>query len=196
MRLLYTLIIVGLLYSSPIRAADSILLTSESGDSLMFHQLKNGEIWASFMLTDQVVESFADHELIVLQIDNNQPINLAGKQSCGGAAGKKQTMSYDFLASDTQVDNWQFSQSTVASSNVLQLLEQDKLTYQKLLSDRRPEVVDFPIQSAVGFASLQQQFQQGQIALFRYTTQANEQRVARFHLKTQATQLTDFFASR
>jgi len=196
MRLLYTLIIVGLLYGSPIRAADSISLSSVSGDTLMFHQLKNGELWASFILTDQVVDSFADHELIVLQIDNHQPVNLVGKQSCGGAAGKKQTLSYDFTSSDSQVENWQFSQSTVATSDILQLLEQDQQTYQQLLSDRRPEVVDFPVRASVGLASLLSQFQQAELVLFRYTTLANEQRTARFHLKTQATQLTNFFASR
>ncbi len=115
-------------------------LTSETGDTLMIHQFKNGELWGSFIITDKVSESFADHELIILQIDNNQPVKLEGKRSCGGAAGAKQTVSYNFLT-DKKTDevNWQFNHSKVAKQDVFALLGEDNETYQTLSSDRRLE---------------------------------------------------------
>lgn len=135
------------------------------------------------MLTDKVSDSFADHELIVLQIDNQQPVKLEGKRSCGGAAGEKQKFSYDFLSEESKnTTNWQYSQSSIATTDVLTLLGQDKQTYQTLLSDRRPEVVDFPIHASVGLASLLEQLKQGKKISFRYTTEADEQREANFDL--------------
>lgn len=173
----------SLIFSSTVFAADSITLKSETGDTLMIHQFKNGELWGSFMLTDKVSDSFADHELIVLQIDNHQPVKLEGKRSCGGAAGEKQKFSYDFLSEESKnTTNWQYSQSSIATTDVLMLLGQDKQTYQTLLSDRRPEVVDFPIHASVGLASLLEQLKQGKKISFRYTTEADEQREANFDL--------------
>jgi len=173
-------------------AADTVILNSETGDILMVHQLKNGELWGSFMLTDRVAESFADHELIVLQIDKQQPVKLEGKRSCGGAAGEKQTVSYDFLADDnTDVASWQFSQSEVAKQDIFALLDEDAETYQTISSDRRPEVVDFPIRASVGLASLFTQIKQGKTISFRYTTDANEQREANFDLLANSERLAE-----
>ncbi|OUR65848.1 hypothetical protein A9Q79_02345 [Methylophaga sp. 42_25_T18] len=176
--------------STTILAADTITLSSETGDTLMIHQLKNGELWGSFMLTDKVSDSFADHELIVLQIDKQQPVKLEGKRSCGGAAGEKQTVSYDFLADENSTDvNWQFSHSEVAEQDIFVLLGEDAETYQTLSSDRRPEVVDFPIRASVGLASLLTQMKQGKMISFRYTTEADEQREAKFDLVANSEQL-------
>ena len=173
-------------------AADTVTLNSETGDILMIHQFKNGELWGSFMLTDKVSASFADHEIIVLQIDKQQPVKLEGKRSCGGAAGEKQTVSYDFLAdNNTDATHWQYSHSTVAPQDVFALLGEDSKTYQTLSSDRRPEVVDFPIRASVGLASLFSQFKQGKTISFRYTTEADEQREANFDLLADADRLAE-----
>jgi hypothetical protein len=183
--------IVFLFFINSAAVADSITLNSESGDTLMIHQFKNGELWGSFMLTDTVSDSFADHELIVLQVDQHQPIKLEGKRSCGGAAGEKQTISYDFLAeSSTEKESWQFSHSKVAKQDLFALLGEDTVTYQTLSSDRRPEVVDFPIRASVGLVTLFDQLKKGELISFRYTTQANEQRQASFDLLAETDRLT------
>ncbi len=175
---------------SSVTLAETVTLQSETGDTLMIHQFKNGELWGSFMLTDKVSESFADHELIVLQVDTHQPVKLEGKRSCGGAAGEKQTISYDFLAGDeTDTINWQFSHSEVAKQDLFALIGDETETYQTLSSDRRPEVVDFPIRASVGLASLFSQVKQGRTISFRYTTEADEQREANFDLLANAEQL-------
>lgn len=190
MRLFVMVICTILLIPAVVLAADSITLNSETGDTLMIHQFKNGELWGSFMITDRVSDSFADHELIILQIDNHQPVKLEGKRSCGGAAGEKQTISYDFLAeNNAEVTSWQFSQSKVAKQDLFALINEDTVTYQTVSSDRRLEVVDFPIRASVGLNSLLAQFQQGQMISFRYTTQADEQRQASFDLLAEADRL-------
>lgn len=177
---------------SSVTFADTVILQSETGDILMIHQFKNGELWGSFRLTDKVSESFADHELIVLQVDKHQPVKLEGKRSCGGAAGEKQTISYDFLADEkTDVANWQFSHSETSKQDVFALLGDDKKTYKTLSSDRRPEVVDFPIRASVGLPSLLSQVKQGKIMSFLYTTEADEQREAKFDLQASASQLAE-----
>lgn len=191
MRLFVMVICTILLIPTVVLAADSIALNSKTGDTLMIHQFKNGELWGSFMLTDEVSDSFADHELIILQIDNHQPVKLEGKRSCGGAAGEKQTISYDFLAdNNAEVTSWQFSQSKVAKQDLFALINEDMVTYQTLSADRRPEVVDFPIRASVGLDSLFIQLKQAKIVLFRYTTQADEQRQASFDLLAGADSLS------
>jgi hypothetical protein len=138
------------------------------------------------------LNSKTDHELIVLQIDKYQPVKLEGKRSCGGAAGEKQTISYDFLAdNNTEVANWQFSHSKVAKQDLFALLNEDAVTYQTLSSDRRPEVVDFPIRASVGLDSMFIQFKQAKTVSFRYTTQADEQRQASFDLLAEADRLSE-----
>jgi hypothetical protein len=190
MRLVEIVLCVIALNSTAV-AADSITLNSKTGDSLMIHQFKNGELWGSFILTDKVSDSFADHELIILQIDHHQPVKLEGKRSCGGAAGEKQTVSYDFLAdNNTEVESWEFSHSKIAKQDLFALLNEDAVTYQTLSSDRRPEVVDFPIRASVGLDSLFIQFKHAKIVLFRYTTQADEQRQASFDLLADADSLS------
>lgn len=170
-----------LLLSSLSYANDSVTLHSDTGDTLMIHQLKNGELWGSFMVTDQVADSFAEHELILMQIDQQQPINLEGKRSCGGAAGKPQTVDYQF--EDTQQD-WLFNGAVSTQSDVFEVLGWDEpKKYKTLNSDRRYEVVDFPIQASVGLPELLQQFRLAQEIMFRYSTQGNEQRFAVFNMR-------------
>jgi len=163
-------------------ANNSISLLSQTGDTLMIHQLKNGDLWGSFIVTDRIAESLAEHEMIVMQIDQQQPINLEGKRSCGGAAGKPKTVDYQFESSD---EDWLFNRSVATDSDIFQtlgLVEQSP--YRTLTVDRRYELVDFPIQASVGLTDLFAQFQAAQSIVFRYTTQANEQRSAVFNIKS------------
>lgn len=165
-----------------VQASESITLPSETGDTLMIHRLNNGEIWGSLMITDQVSDSFADYELIVLQVDQNKPIKLDQEKRCGTPAGEAQKVSYLFEAEESQ-QQWQFSQVAAAKPDVLKLTGWDKEIYQHMKSDRRPEVVDFPIKATIAIASLWQQIQQGKQLVFRYVTDADEARLAVFNLR-------------
>jgi hypothetical protein len=163
-------------------ANDSVTLSSETGDKLMFHQLNDGELWGSFIVTDRIVDSFAEHEMIVMQVDQLKPISLQGKRSCGGAAGKPQTVEYHYETAD---QNWLFNSSSrqQTSSDIFAAIGlEDQKAYRHLTVDRRYELVDFPIQATVGLPELFQQFQSAKSVVFRYTTQAFEQRLAEFHI--------------
>ena len=170
-----------------VQASESVIISSETGDTLMIHQLKSGEVWGSFMITDRVADSFAENELIVMQIDQHQPIKLDHQKLCGSPARQPQKVSYTFQA-EPENEQWQFNKVAASKPDILKLTGWDKETYQHMKSDRRPEVVDFPIQSAIAIESLSQQFQQGKIVVFRYTTDANEPREARFELKSKREQ--------
>ncbi len=183
-----------LLLSSVCYASDSVILKSKAGDTLMIHRLNNGELWGSFMLTDNVIESFADHELILMQLDQKQPIKLQGKRSCGGAAGKPQAVDYQFESSQ---QSWLFNGTADNTSDVFEVLGWDEpQPYKTLLSDRRLEVVDFPIQASVGLTGLLQQFQLAENILFRYSTQADEQRQALFVIEAGTTHALDRLLNR
>ncbi len=175
-------------------ANSSVTLQSETGDSLMIHQLSNGELWGSFVVTDQISDSFAEHEIILMQLDQQQPINLQGKRSCGGAAGKPQTVDYQYEASE---QDWLFNTTVQTESDIfatLGIAEQE--AYRTLTVDRRYELVDFPIQSAVGLPELFQQFQSSQKIVFRYTTQAFEQRLAEFKIDEGQSEQLDSLLNR
>lgn len=188
--------LVALSMSPTILAAPLTLstVTANSGDSLMLHQLNSGKLWASFQITDQVVESFASNELIVLQIDQNRPIQLhQSKRSCGGAKGKSQLVIYDFLSLESDSDatqKWAFNAVQKPQQDVLKFRRWDGASYDYLPCDRRGEVVDFPLQSAAAIGiALQQQFLQGKKMVFRYVTTAGELRQADFDLQQLKQQL-------
>mgnify|MGYP006981147649 CR=1 FL=1 len=170
-----------------VQARESITFPSETGDALMIHRLNNGEIWGSLIITDQVSDSFADYELIVLQVDQHQPIKLDQEKRCATPAGEEQKVAYTFESEESQ--QWQFSQVSTAKPDILKLTGWDKDIYQHMKSDRRPEVVDFPIKATIAIESLWQQFQQGESVVFRYTTDADESRQAQFELKNKREQI-------
>ena len=172
----------------PVQASESVTISSETGDTLMIHRLKNGELWGSFMITDQVADSFAENELIVMQIDQHQPIKLDHQKLCGSPARDAQKVSYTF-ESEAEEAQWQFSSVATSQPDILKLTGWDKETYQHMKSDRRPEVVDFPIQAPLAIESLFTQFQQGHEIIFRYMTSADEARQAVFNLKSQYEQI-------
>jgi hypothetical protein len=155
----------------------------------MFHRLSSGEIWASFMITDQVAASFAEHELIVFQIDQNQPIKLDKAKLCGGGkSGSSQQVTYSFATQSSQ-NEWQFNQVEAVKPDILKLAGWDKEIYQHMRSDRRPEVVDFPIRAMLAIDNLWQQVTQGKRVVMRYVTDENETRQAEFDLSLQQTEL-------
>jgi hypothetical protein len=175
-----------------VQANESITLPSETGDTLMIHRLNNGEIWGSLIITDQVADSFADSELIVLQVDQHKPIKLDQEKRCGTPAGAAQKVDYVFQTEQVIDQKWQFSQVEEAQTDLLKLTGWDNDTYHHMKSDRRPEVVDFPIQGAIALESLWQQFQQGERVVFLYTTDANESREAIFNLAPERDQIRRF----
>lgn len=148
-----------------------------NGDMLTIQKLDNGEIWGSFFLSDRMIASFASHELIVVQVDSHKPIKLEqGFRSCGAPAPKPQQVVYQF---EQQASEWAFSGSAVPKPEVLKLLGWDNADYDQLKADRRPEVVDFPLDPGEGLTG--QLSEAGQIS-FRYVTDRGEQRETVFYL--------------
>ncbi len=181
-----------LLGAFSVQASESISLPSESGDTLMIHRLNNGEIWGSLLITDQVPDSFSGSELIVLQVDQHKPIKLDQEKRCGTPAGAAQKVDYVFQTEQASDQQWQFSKIETAQTDIIKLAGWDNGTYQHMKSDRRPEVVDFPIQGPIALNSLWQQFQQGEKVIFHYTTDADEPREAVFNLVPKREQIRNF----
>jgi hypothetical protein len=183
------MLLLCLINSGLVQASESVILDSDTGDTLMFHRLNNGEIWGSFMITDQIAASFADQELIVLQVDQNQPIKLdKGKLCGGGKAETSQQVSYSFKTQLSQAE-WQFNRVEAVKPDILKLAGWDKNSYQHMRSDRRPEVVDFPIQGSLAIDNLWQQFTHGDVIVFRYVTDAAETRQAEFYLRLKQNEI-------
>ncbi len=155
---------------------------NETGDSLLIHKLSDGEIWASFMLTDQVVDSFADHELIILQVDNFKPIKLEHQKSCGGAA--RSTQQVDYFVNNSTNGAWELSPPKQYKAEPLDFIGLETDRFHHMRSDRRPEVVDFALQGELAESTLWQQFKQGDRVIFHYTTSEGESRKAVFDLHT------------
>ncbi len=109
-------------------AADTVLLKSETGDNLMLHKLNSDQLWATFQITDQVLESFALQELIVLQVDQNKPVKLQqSKKVCGAPAPKnKQTLAYAFEPASSVTGEWAFSEAHTAPQRVLKVFGWDE----------------------------------------------------------------------
>ena len=166
-----------------VQASETITLSSETGDTLMIHRLNNGELWGSFMITDQVADSFSDSELIVLQVDQHQPIKMDHHKLCGSPARAEQKVNYTFGTETTE--EWLFSQVVETKPDILRLTGWDKEEYQHTKSDRRPTVVDFPIFGPIALPTLLAQFQQGDMVVFRYTTDADEVRQAQFEIQNE-----------
>lgn len=173
-------------------AADTVLLKSETGDNLMLHKLNSDQLWATFQITDQVLESFALQELIVLQVDQNKPVKLQqSKKVCGAPAPKnKQTLAYAFEPASSVTGEWAFSEAHTAPQRVLKVFGWDDKTYDILPSDRRSEFVDFPLEPIIsGSPNLWQQFEQGEQITFRYMTEAGEARQAVFSLAEMSSEM-------
>jgi hypothetical protein len=127
-----------------------------------------------------------------MQIDQNQPIKLDQSKRCtGGKAETAQQVSYAFKAQTSQA-KWQFNQVEAAKPDILKLAGWDKDIYQHMRSDRRPEVVDFPVCASLAIDKLWQQFTQGNAIVFRYVTDAAEKRQAEFDLHLKHDEILKF----
>ncbi len=155
----------------------AIEIRHENGDVMTIQRLADGEVWGSLFLSDRMTASFASHELIVLQVDAHQPIKLEqGFRSCGAPAPRPQQVVYQFEQSEAE---WALSGTEQPQNDVLKLLGWDRDQYQTLHADRRPEVVDFPIDPG---KSLSQQLGAAGHISFRYVTDRGEQRESVFQL--------------
>jgi hypothetical protein len=162
----------------------------------MIHRFDNGELWGSFFVSDQIAASLANNEAVFMQLDAMQPIELQGKNACGGAA--KQPRQFDFQYTQTEVHNdepWQFN-AVVERTSIQDLLAPEQRSYKTLVVDRRYEVVDFPIAASIGLPELFNQFQQANKLQFRYFSEANEQRKAEFDISNEANATLDRLLNR
>ncbi|MCX4186414.1 hypothetical protein [Methylophaga sp. OBS4] len=176
------ILLIFLLGSSlPLLAESSALaLLAANGDRFSIQRLDSGEVWASFFISDQMIASFASHELIVLQIDQHKPVKLEqGFRSCGAPALPPQQISYQF-EQDTADSAWIFEGTSRPQQPVLKLLGWDHASYDKINADRRAEVVDFPLSRDHALVS---QLGVAKQISFRYATDRGEQREALFSLE-------------
>ena len=174
----YLILLVFVLFGPLVQAqTTAIEIRHNNGDLLVIQRVASGELWGSLFISDRMTASFASHELIVLQVDTHKPIKLEqGFRSCGAPAPKAQQVVYEFEQSES---DWSFSGINNNKTVVLKLLGWDASQYGKLSADRRPEVVDFPLDSG---DSLILQMGQAQQISFRYVTTRGEQRETVFNL--------------
>lgn len=173
------LVLLGLLVVGTVQAETTAMeLRHSNGDQLTIQRLANGELWGSFFLTDTMTASFASNELIVVQVDSLKPLKLTqGFRSCGAPAPKAQQVVYQF--EQQAADEWAFSGQQGNKTDVLKLLGWDAAEYDQLAADRRPEVVDFPLDPG---ETLTLQLAQADVVSFRYVTSSGEQRETVFDL--------------
>ncbi|WP_438970741.1 hypothetical protein [Methylophaga sp.] len=167
------------LLSQPLLADTTAMeLKHSNGDVLSIQKLASGEVWASFFLSDRMVASFAGNELIVIQVDEHKPVKLEqGFRSCGAPAPEAQQVVYQFAQPDPST--WSYSGQTQPKQDVLKVLGWDNDQFNTVSADRRPEVVDFPLDPSALLTS--QLRNAGQLS-FRYVTTRGEQRQTIFNL--------------
>lgn len=174
----YLILLLFLLFGPLAQAQTTAMeIRHGNGDLLVIQRVANGELWGSLFLSDRMTASFASHELIVLQVDTHKPIKLEqGFRSCGAPAPKAQQVVYEF---EQRESDWAFSGSSANKPDVLKLLGWDAGQYAQLSADRRPEVVDFPLDPG---APLTRQMDRAQQISFRYVTSLGERRETVFNL--------------
>lgn len=148
----------------PIARSAPLVWQAANGDMLQVTQLESGEFWASLTLSDKHTASFADNELILLQIDQQQPVALVhGLRSCGSPARAARQVDYQFSQQD---DNWLLQSRRVPPPlpDGFVITASD---YPTLQADRRAFVVDFPLQTDA--APLWPNWQSANIITIRYS---------------------------
>ena len=152
------------LFSAPTVLAMPFIWQAENGDILQLTQLENGEYWASLTLSDNHTDNFADNELILLQLDKQQPVSLVhGLRSCGSPARAPQQIDYLFSQQDA---DWllEARQTPPPLPEGFVIKDSDYPTVQ---ADRRANVVDFPLQAVD--LPLWPQWQSAKIITIRYS---------------------------
>lgn len=132
------------LFTAPSVLAMPFIWQADNGDTLQLTQLASGEYWASLTLSDDHTYSFADNELILLQLDKQQPVSLVhGLRSCGSPARAPQQIDYLFSQQDT---DWLLDTKRTPPPLPEGFVIKDS-DYPTVQADRRAHVVDFPLQT-------------------------------------------------
>lgn len=148
----------------PAAIASPITWQADNGDTLQLNQLDNGQFWASLTLSDSHTANFADNELILLQLDKQQPVSLVhGLRSCGSPARDPQQIDYQFSQQD---DNWLLKSRRAPPPLPDGFVIKDS-DYPTIQADRRAYVVDFPLQTDA--VPLWPQWQSADIITIRYS---------------------------
>lgn len=141
-----------------------LIWQADNGDTLQLTQLESGEYWASLTLSDDHTYSFADNELILLQLDKEQPVSLVhGLRSCGSPARATQQIDYVFSQQDT---DWLLDARRTPPPLPEGFVIKDS-DYPTVQADRRAHVVDFPLQS--NDLPLWPQWQSAEVITLRYS---------------------------
>lgn len=157
-------LLLNLLFVAPMALANPLVWQADNGDMLQLNLLDNGEFWASLTLTDSHTANFADNELILLQLDSQQPVSLVhGLRSCGSPARAPQQIDYQF---NQQEDDWLLAARRTPPPLPEGFVIKDS-SYPTIQSDRQAFVVDFPLQTAG--APLWPQWQSADTVTIRYS---------------------------
>jgi hypothetical protein len=166
-----------------VQAEPILNIQSESGDCFSVQRIANGELWASFFMTDQLSVGFADYEPILMQLDQHKPVKLVQAfRSCAAPAAPEPTVSFVFEQSANN-QSWLFDGVKAPKSDALKLLGWDEQRYDTIKADRREVVVDIPLERDALGRALQQQLKQAKQLTFRYVTAEGEVRKAVFDLQ-------------
>ncbi len=171
---------LGLLFIAPMSLANPLVWQADNGDMLQLSRLDNGAFWASLTLTDSHTANFADNELILLQLDTDQPVSLVhGLRSCGSPARAPQQFDYQFNQQD---DNWLLTARRPPAPLPEGFVIKDS-SYPTIQSDRRAFVVDFPLQTDA--VPLWPQWQAAKTITVRYSLDNGTPVTALFDLSQQ-----------
>ncbi|WP_430009554.1 hypothetical protein [Methylophaga lonarensis] len=182
------LLMALLLFISMSAQAQSFSLQAEGGELLQVQQLKSGEYWLTVRLSDRNLDSFASHELILLQLDNDYPMSIVeGLRSCAGAARPPQQFFYDYQASGAGSD-WQLNavNNQPSIGDMLINTARPVADFPTINADRRPEWFDFRIAGQANAEALWQQMQHAKQITLLYTTETAERRQVIFTLPVPA----------
>lgn len=168
-------VVSTLMLMQPLWAEDK-LYQSETGERFTISQTKDGKQWATLFISDKYTASFANNELILLQLDEQAPISLEhGHLSCGSPAKAEQTVFYEFSTSAGGV--FASPEPQPLPKGFQQHRQRD--VFRSITADRRAETVDF----VFGDATITlQQLQSANALTFRFVTDDQIRRQATFQL--------------
>ncbi|MCC5795936.1 MAG: hypothetical protein JJU48_01250 [Methylophaga sp.] len=182
------LLMVLLLFTAVPAQAQSFSSQAEGGELLQVQRLSSGEYWLTVRLSDRNLDSFANHELILLQVDNDYPLSIIeGLRSCAGAARPPQQVFYDYQAADAGSD-WQLNavNNQPSIGDMLINTARPVADFPTITANRRPEWFDFRISGQPNAEALWQQMQDARQITLLYTTETAERRQVIFTLPAPA----------
>ncbi|MDO8827237.1 hypothetical protein [Methylophaga sp.] len=171
-----SVLVSGLMFSLPVWAEEALYF-SETGERFSISQTKDGKYWATLIISDKHTASFANNELILLQLDDQAPISLEhGNLSCGSPAKAEQTVFYEFSTSANGV--FAKSESQPLPKGFDQVRQRD--VFRSITADRRAETVDFELSDKTVTV---QQLESANTLNFRFVTDDEIRRQATFKLQ-------------